>query len=44
MADAIAPPTDSGAERFFDNLKSARVGFGLIWHEIAIQLDDRQVL
>lgn len=37
MADAIAPPTDSGVERFFDNLKFARVGFGLIWHEITIR-------
>ena len=37
MANAIAPPTDSGVERFFDNLKLARVGFGLIWHEIAIR-------
>ncbi len=38
MADAIAPPTESGVERFFDNLKFARVGFGLIWHEITIRL------
>ncbi len=37
MADAIAPPTDSGFERFFDNLKFARVGVGLIWHEITIR-------
>jgi len=37
MADAIAPPTESGTERFFDNLKFARVGFGLIWHEITIR-------
>jgi phosphoenolpyruvate synthase/pyruvate phosphate dikinase len=37
MADAIAPPTESGVERFFDNLKFARVGFGLIWHEITIR-------
>jgi len=37
MADAIAPPTDSGTERFFDNLKLARVGFGLVWHELTIR-------
>lgn len=37
MADAIAPPTDSGVERFFDSLKFGRVGFGLIWHEITIR-------
>ena len=37
MADAIAPPTDDGAERFFDNLKLARVGVGLISHEVRIR-------
>lgn len=37
MADAIAPPTASGVERFFDNLKLARVGFGLIWREVRIR-------
>ena len=37
MADAIAPPTASGTERFFDNLKLARVGLGLIWHEVRIR-------
>jgi rifampicin phosphotransferase len=37
MADAIAPPTDDAAERFFDNLRLARVGGGLIWHEIRIR-------
>lgn len=37
MADAIAPPTERGLERFYDNLKFARVGFGLIWHEITIR-------
>ena len=44
MADRIAPPSTSGVERFFDNLKFARVGFGLVWHEVADQIDDRQVL
>ncbi len=37
MADAIAPPTASGTERFFDNLKLARVGLGLIWHEVRVR-------
>ena len=37
MADTIAPPTDSGAEQFFDNLKFTRVGFGLVWHEVRIR-------
>ncbi|MFT3725069.1 MAG: PEP/pyruvate-binding domain-containing protein [Hyphomonadaceae bacterium] len=37
MSDKIAPPTESGVERFFDNLKFARVGFGLIWHEVTIR-------
>jgi hypothetical protein len=27
----------AASERFFDNLKFARVGFGLIWHEITIR-------
>ncbi len=36
-ADAIAPPTDNGFERFLDNLDLARVGGGLIWHEIRIR-------
>lgn len=37
MADRIAPPSTSGGEKFIDNLKFARVGFGLIWHEITIK-------
>ena len=37
MADRIAPPSTSGGEKFVDNLKFARVGFGLIWHEITIK-------
>jgi phosphohistidine swiveling domain-containing protein len=37
MADAIAPPTDDAVERFLDNLNLARVGGGLIWHEITIR-------
>lgn len=37
MADAIAPPTDDAIERFLDNLNLARVGGGLIWHEITIR-------
>jgi pyruvate,water dikinase len=37
MADRIAPPSTSGGEKLVDNLKFARVGFGLIWHEIRIK-------
>jgi len=37
MADAIAPPTDDAWEKFADNLNLARVGAGLIWHEIVIK-------
>lgn len=37
MADRIAPPSTDGGEKFIDNLKFARVGFGLIWHEITIK-------
>ena len=37
MADRIAPPSTSGGEKVIDNLKFARVGFGLIWHEITIK-------
>ena len=37
MADRIAPPSTSGGEKFIDNMKFARVGFGLIWHEITIK-------
>lgn len=37
MADAIAPPTDDKWEKFADNLNLARVGGGLIWHEIIIK-------
>ncbi|MDP3737623.1 MAG: PEP/pyruvate-binding domain-containing protein [Hyphomonadaceae bacterium] len=37
LADSIAPPTDNGFERFLDNLNLARVGAGLIWHEITIK-------
>ncbi len=37
LADRIAPPSTSGGEKFIDNLKFARVGFGLIWHEITIK-------
>jgi phosphohistidine swiveling domain-containing protein len=36
-ADRIAPPSDSGWEKFVDNLKFARVGLGLVWHEIRIK-------
>jgi pyruvate,water dikinase len=36
MADAIAPPTDDRWERLLDNLNLARVGAGLIWHEMRI--------
>jgi len=31
MADRIAPPSTSGGEKVIDNLKFARVGFGLVW-------------
>ena len=37
MADAIAPPTDDVSERFFDNFDLARVGCGLIWHQLGIK-------
>jgi phosphohistidine swiveling domain-containing protein len=37
MADRIAPPSTSGWEKFVDNLKFARVGLGLVWHEIRIR-------
>ncbi len=37
MADRIAQPSTSGWERFADNLKFARVGCGLIWHEVRIR-------
>ena len=37
MADRIAPPSDSGWEKFVDNLKFGRVGLGLVWHEIRIK-------
>jgi len=37
MADRIAPPSTSGREKFVDNLKFARVGLGLIWHEVRIE-------
>ena len=37
MADRIAPPTDDAGERFADNLNLARVGAGLIWHELTIK-------
>lgn len=37
MASRIAPPSTSGWERFVDNLKLARVGLGLIWHEVRIK-------
>lgn len=37
MADRIAPPSDSGWERFVDNLKFGRVGLGLVWHELRIR-------
>ncbi len=37
MADGIAPPTDDGWVRFLDNLNLARVGGGLVWHEITIR-------
>lgn len=37
LADSIAPPTDDGFERFLDNLNLARVGAGLVWHELTIK-------
>jgi len=37
MASRIAPPSTSGWELFVDNLKLARVGLGLIWHEARIK-------
>ncbi len=37
LADRIAPPSTRGSEKLVDNLKFARVGFGLIWHEITIK-------
>src|SRR5690606_37186492 len=37
MADDIAPPTDNAVERLLDNLNLARVGAGLIWHELQIR-------
>jgi pyruvate,water dikinase len=37
MADRIAPPSDSGWEKFVDNLKFGRVALGLVWHEIRIK-------
>ena len=42
MADRIAPPSTSGSEKFIDNMKFARVGFGLIWHEITIKTTIRE--
>jgi rifampicin phosphotransferase len=36
-ADAIAPPTDDVFVRILDNLNLARVGAGLIWHELRIR-------
>lgn len=42
MADRIAPPSTSGGEKFVDNLKFARVGLGLIWHEIRIKATIRE--
>ena len=41
-ADRIAPPSTSGGEKFIDNLKFARVGLGLIWHEIGIKATTRE--
>ena len=37
LADAIAPPTDDAGERFLDNLDLARVGGGLVWHQLWIK-------
>ena len=37
MARRIAPPSASGWEQFVDNLKLARVGLGLIWHEVRLK-------
>lgn len=37
MASRIAPPSTSGWERFVDNLKLARVGLVLIWHEVRVK-------
>ncbi|MEQ1783978.1 MAG: PEP/pyruvate-binding domain-containing protein, partial [Hyphomonadaceae bacterium] len=42
MADRIAPPSTSGGEKFIDNMKFMRVGFGLIWHEITIKTTIRE--
>ncbi len=42
MADAIAPPTSDPLERFFDNLNLARVGAGLVWHQIWIKGEMRR--
>ncbi len=42
MADRIAPPTTDGGEKFVDNLKFARVGLGLIWHQVRIEVTIRE--
>ncbi len=42
MANRIAPPSTSGWERFVDNLKLARVGAGLAWHEVRIRATIRE--
>jgi pyruvate,water dikinase len=42
MANRIAPPSDNGWERFVDNLKLARVGLGLVWHELRIKATIRE--
>ena len=42
MANRIAPPSDNRWERFVDNLKLARVGLGLVWHELRIKATIRE--
>jgi phosphohistidine swiveling domain-containing protein len=37
MANRIAPPSEDGLEKFVDNLRLARVGAGLLWHELSIR-------
>lgn len=42
MANRIAPPSTSRWERQVDNLKLARVGLGLVWHEMRIRATIRE--
>ena len=37
LADRIAPPTSDLVEKFLDNLDLARVGAGLVWHQLWIK-------